>query len=1171
MAFVSNPGFLAVAFIEGSAAFILLVLYWLLAPGFTARFFRYWMAGWAAYVGLGAFRILSLWRGGPDKLRFGSAISLLATAFFFAAVLECTGRGKRVRWLWPLGALAASGIAGLAAIAKLPEAAQWAESLFGCALYIFAGWMLWRSSIRHRGFGWKLLGGAMMLLGLHGLDRPEWDAQTLGLFRVSINGLFGIAMGIAMAVLVLEAGRMRTEDLNEKLRRLALITAGATQSLRVHETLGGVLHHLVESLNASHGFVFLLDGSTESASMFIHASVGFGQGFLKQHARVPSSEPWARKVLRSEAPVAAAKDAEDPKIREWMQTEGLESIVLVRVPGKEAPLGLLGIGSEKPREFESDEEHFLVNVANLLGLTVQNVALFENAATSRRQWLDTFDSITDLILVHTMDGRVLRANRSLAWHLGVEPALIEGQPLRELFQQGGVHWASCPYCEEAAGKPDELDPTFGGYFLVTNSDFHDSAGNRLGTIHVLKDFTERRQAENKFRTLFEKVQEGVFISTPAGRFLDFNDAFMRILGYESREELLRVDIPASVYADPADRERLSRLLREFGEVADFEFRIRRRDGEIRTAHESSFVTRDDAGAIIAYQGFILDVTERKEAEMEIRRRNRELLALNSIAEILGQSSALDDVLHRALQKITELFGADTGTVYLLDESTRMLRRVAAAGHRTDFARSFAPAELSTALLHQIRQARATLLSGAALALPEVFRDVQKKEGIQVSQVVVLWAKDRILGALSIGCRSVRDFSTAELNLLAAVGNQVATTIDKSLLLEETRDAYESLRRTQEQLLQSEKMAAIGQLISGVAHELNNPLTAILGYSQLLKCEEPVHSRGADYLEKLYKQAQRTHHIVQNLLSFARQHKPERTPVQINQILDDTLLLREYDMKLHNIQVHREFDPQLPLTGGDFNQLQQVFLNILNNAVDAIQERGGGGEIWIRTEVAENRLRIELTDNGPGVQNPHRVFDPFYTTKAVGKGTGLGLSICYGIVKEHGGEIQVRNSPPRGATFSILLPILTVATSSRAEQPARALAAASGKVLLVDDEEAVLHIEQEVLRARGIEVAKARDAHEAVNFLKRNSVDAVVSDMTMPGDVSAEDLLHWIVSHRPELAARVMFTVSSARASQGSEFIRRSGCLVVQKPFSIEDFWNAVQRVLSSEVPASLKS
>lgn len=1170
MAFVSNPGFLAVAFIEGSAAFMLLVLYWLLAPGFPARFFRFWMAGWVAYVGLGAFRVASLWRGGPETLRFEPAISLAAATLFFAAVLDCTGRGRRVWWLWPVGLIAASSIVGLGAIAKLPMAARWADSLLGCALYLLAGRMLWRTSSQHRGFGWKLLGGAMMLRGLHGLDGPEWAGQALGLFRVSFDGIFGIAMGIAMAVLVLEAGRVRTEDLNEKLRRLALITAGATQSLRVHETLGGVLHHLVESLSASHGFVFLLDGHTEAASMFIRASVGFGQDFLKKNARVASSEPWAGKVLQSDAPLVASKDAEDPAIREWMKAEGLEAIVIVRVPGKEGPLGLLGIGSKAPREFESDERHFLVNVANLLSLTVQNVALFENAATSRRQWLDTFDSITDLILVHTMDGRVLRANRSLAWHLGVEPGSIEGQPVRELFQHRAARWTSCPYCEEVAGKPDELDPTFGGYFLVTNSDFHDSDGNRLGTIHVLKDFTERRQAENKFRTLFEKVQEGVFISTPAGRFLDFNAAFMRILGYEGREDLLRVDIPSTLYADPGDRQRLSRLLREFGEVTDFEFRFRRRDSEIRIAHESSFVTRDDAGAIVAYQGFVLDVTERKEAEMEIRRRNRELLVLNSIAESLGQSSALSEVLQPSLQKITELFAADTGTVFLLDESTRMLKRIASVGHRTDFARSFPPAELSTALLQQIRQARATLLSGAALALPEVFREVQKKEGIQVSQVVVLWAKDRILGALSIGYRSVRDFSTSELNLLAAVGNQVATTIDKSLLLEETREAYDSLRRTQEQLLQSEKMVAVGQLISGVAHELNNPLTAILGYSQLLKSEEHVTSRGADYLEKLYKQAQRTHHIVQNLLSFARQHKPERAAVQLNQILEDTLILREYDMKLRNIQIHREFDPEFPWTGGDFNQLQQVFLNILNNAVDAIQEKDGKGEIWIRTAVAENQLCVEFTDNGPGVQNPHRVFDPFYTTKAVGKGTGLGLSICYGIVKEHGGEIRIRNSPPRGATFSILLPIVAISAAPRAERPSRSSVATSGKVLLVDDEESVLDIEQEILRARGVEVVTARDALEAINFLKKHSVDGIISDMTTPGEVSADDLLHWIASHRPELAARAIFTVSSARASEGSEFIRKSGCPVIQKPFAIEDFWLAVQTLLSSDVPAPLK-
>jgi PAS domain S-box-containing protein len=1170
MGFVSNPGLLAVAFIECSAAFILLVLYWLLAQGFPARFFRTWMAGWAIYVLVGALRIFSLWRGGRDDPHSISALSLLATALLFSSMLECTGNERQLRWLWPLAMIAASALIALDAVAKLPDATRSAESILECALYLSAGWILWRSHFQYRAFGGKLLGGALLLCGLHGLDRPEWHAQMWGLFRVSFQSLFGIAMGIAMAVLVLEAGRARTEDLNDKLRRLALLTAEATQTLRVHEALDGVLRHLVESLNTSHGLVFLLEGSGDSAALVIRASVGFDGNFLKQNARVSVHEPWARHCLQQVTPFVAYHPAEDPEIRRWMDTEKLAGIVLIRVPGKERPLGLLAIGSAVPRMFESDEENFLANVANLLGLTVQNVALFESAANSRRQWLDTFDSISDLILVHAPDGRILRVNRTLAWHLGVEPGSIEKQFLRDLLQQGSVRWESCPYCEDAAGKPEDIDPTFGGHFFVTNSYFHDSEGNRLGTIHVLKDLTERREAESKFRTLFEKVQEGVFISTPEGRFLDFNNALMRILGYGAREELLKVEIPTALYVDPAERDRLKRLIREHGEVTEFEFQFRRRDGEIRTARESSFATRDDAGAIVAYQGFLLDITESKKAEMEIRRRNRELLALNAIAEMLSQSSALEEVLVRSLMRVTELLTVDVGAIYLLDEATRILKRVAAVGHKSEYARNLQPVEVSPALLQQIRQVRATLLSGSALALPEVFHDLQRKEGIQVSQVVVLWAKDRIMGALVVGCRAMREFSTAELNLLAAVGNQFATAIDKSLLLEETREAYESVRLTQEQLLQSEKMAAVGQLISGVAHELNNPLTAILGYSQLLKSEELTGPRGSDFLEKLYKQAQRTHHIVQNLLSFSRQHKPERMPVQLNQILEDTLTLREYDMRLNNIRIYREFDSQLPLTGGDFHQLQQIFLNILNNAVDAVTEKGGKGEIWVRTETAGSRLRVEITDNGPGVQNPHRVFDPFYTTKPVGKGTGLGLSICYGIIKEHGGEIQVRNSPPRGATFTILLPILAVPRQSLSDRSPRMNETAAGKVLLVDSEESVLQLELEILRASGVSVRTARSGREAIELLNEESIDAVVSDLDMPGEVTAAGLFHWITENRPELSPRVVFTVSNARDGEASEALRRSGCPVVSKPFAIEAFWNAVKKVLSAELRAPLK-
>ena len=1166
MAFVSNPELLAAAFIEGSAVFILLVVYILLAPGFPARFFRYWMAGWTLCFSADALRILSMWRGGPEVPSVDPWISLIAAAFFFAAILDCVGQGRRLKHILPFAVIAASGLAALS-YAHLPNAYEWGQSLLECFLYLSSGWILWRSQARHRGFGWKLLAGALMLQGLHGLDKPQWAVQAMGLVRVPFQGLLSITMGIAMAVLVLEAGRSRMEDLNEKLRRLALITSQATQSLRIEEALRGILIHLVESLNGSHGLIFLLDGAPDVPSaLALRASVGFSDAYLKQHSRISPNEPWVQKALEQETPFAAYQGTGDPALRRWMEAEKFAAIVLVRVPGKEKPLGVLGIASAESRTFEGDEENFLVNVANLLGLAIQNITLFENASAARRQWLDTFDSIDDLILVHGQDGRILRANRPLAARLKLEPADIVGRLMRDVLPRGATRWIRCPYCEDVAGKAENTDPFFGGHLLATNSALHDSSGGQIGTIHVLKDLTSRRQAEDKFRLLFEKVQEGVFISTPAGRFVDFNDALMRIVGYEDRQKLLSVDIPSALYVDPADRTRLTRLLHEYGEVNDFEFRLRRCDGEIRIVQESSFAARDASGTITAYQGFLLDVTERKHAELEIRRRNRELMALNAVAELLAQSSSLAEVLTSALHKIAELFTVDASAVYVFDEAATSLKLTAYVGYRTDHASRGRSIAVPSELVMQIQLARATLLSGTAPSLPEAFREAQRAEGFLISKIAVLRAKDRIAGFLVIGSREIREFSAAELNLLSAVGNQVAVAMDKSLLLEQTREAYESLRLTQEQLLQSEKMAAVGQLISGVAHELNNPLTAILGYSQLLQSEDLAADRTASYIDKLHKQALRTHHIVQNLLSFARQRKPERAPVNLNKILEDTLVLREYDMKLNNIHVHREFDPRLPVTGGDFHQLQQVFLNILNNAVDAVNEKDGQGDIWIRTEAAGNRLRIEITDSGSGVKNPHRIFDPFYTTKAVGKGTGLGLSICYGIVKEHGGEIQVRNSPQRGATFTVLLPHLVMTPDSAQRRSLSSSGRVGGTVLLVDDEEAVLQLEQEILLASGIVIKIARSGQEAIEVLKSGGVNAIVSDMKMPGVVSTLDLYRWVVDNRPELANHMIFTASDPEHDSIAEITQESGRPILAKPFQIEEFSTIVQRVLSAEVP-----
>lgn len=1155
---------------ECSAAFLLLILYWLLLPGFPARFFRFWLTAWTVYAGLECVRIASIWRGGNGETGIMTVISPVVAALILAAAFECAGKATLVRYVLPLGIIAESVLIALRWVVPLPRVEQWASAILVSVLYLSAGWILWRSRAAHRGAGWNLLAAALLLRGLDGLDRPYWLSQQMGLLRISFHGMFGIAMGMAMAVLVLEAGRTRTQVLNDRLRRLAEISAEAMQTPGSDDIFQRLLTDLIETLGATHGLVLLLDDANRRSRFVVRGRVGFADLDRGAGSRFAPHESWIEAVLSSERPLIRFSDTDDAGLRRWMQAEKQSAIVLMRIPGKDAPLGLLAIGSTAPRKYESEEEHFVMNVANLLGLTVQNLALMGSVSSSHRQWEETFDSIDDLIFVHNAEGRILKINRALASRLQMQPAELAGRYVREVLRQGNTPWNRCPYCESATGNAEKFDPSFGGYFHSTDSPLHDSEGKRLGTIHVLRDVTIRRQAENKFRTLFEKVQEGVFISAPNGRFIDFNNAFMRILGYDSAEELMAADVSLSLYVDPIDRERRQRLLREYGEIADFEFRFRRKDGEIRTAHESSFATRDESGAIVAYQGFLLDITDLKNAEADIRRRNQELLALNAIADLLGQTGLLEEALRAALMKITELFALDIGAVFFLDEKSNKLVRPVMVGFHSENVRRFDQIDVPPALLDQLRRVRATVISGTAANLPEEFREMRASEGIPVAQVCVLWAKDRIIGLLLIGCREEREFSAADLSLISALANQIATAIDKSLLLEQTREAYETLRQTQQQLLQSEKMAAVGQLISGVAHELNNPLTAILGYSQLLKSDELTGSRGSDYVEKLHRQAQRTHHIVQSLLSFARQRKPQRAPVNLHQILEDTLLLREYDLRLNKIHVHRQFDPNLPVTSADSNQLQQVFLNILNNAMDAIQESGGPGEIWIRTETVAGNLRVQFTDSGPGVQSPHRIFDPFYTTKPVGKGTGLGLSICYGIVKEHGGEIEVKNSPPRGATFTITLPLLVGSSTPASADSSGAKGMIRGKVLLVDDVETVLQLEEEVLCAAGASVRLARTAAQAFSVLRQETIDAVVCDANVHGANSAAELYSWIEENRPELLSRMVFTISQAGDDDISAFLRGTGCPVLRKPFQIEEFLKVVKSAFAVSVPSAAR-
>jgi len=1167
---LANQGLLGIAFFEATAFIILLVLFLLFRRDHHAGYFRFWLAGWCCFTFSSLCEVALLIRQLPGLNQASVLAQAAALLLFLVAVVHCSAGSERRRWSpVPLMGLILVAIyyterSGPQQVASL----HWETAIFETVVCLLAGWMMWRSDLARRSHGAQLLAGIFLLSGLHGLNRPLWRDSPLFLLHVAFDHILGVALGIAMVVVVLEGARSRSEELNDKMRRLTLLTAASMQTLSVQEVIDQVLWHLVESLGATHGIVRLKEGEGSSAQLVVRAAVGFDQSYLTRYAKLSAMQPWAQRVMKGECEFLKSEDEWDPTARKQVDEAGLKALVTLPLPGKQGPLGVIAVGSSRHGPFHADELSYLVNIANLLGLTLQNVTLLEQVTAAQHQWEYTFDSIGDPILVHDRAGRVLRGNQRLSQLLGRGGGALVGRSVTELLPVQNAAYKSCPYCEGVSGEGDEPDPWLPGYFLASNSTFTDPSGLQLGTVHVLKDITDRKRAEEKYRTLVSSVQEGVFISTPQGRFLDFNDALLRMTGYENREELLGVDIPAAFYANTSDRERLTKILQQHGTVADFEFEMLRKDGEIRTMLESSIAVRDATGNVTAYQGFLLDITERKQAEYEIRRRNRELMVLNSIAQTLTESMDLSDSLHRTLRQLAELFNLDATSLYLFDQEGTQLRRIAAVGHRSEFAKHFPPVSVNPELMQHIKSVRATFLPAQGLSLPPIFRDIQLKEEIVAAYVVVLWSKDHVIGGLVVGSRTPREFSAADVNLLIAVGSQISSAIERSILYEQTRQAYENLRRTQEQLLHSEKLAAVGQLISGVAHELNNPLTAILGYSQLLTSSGQMGQQGMEYADKLYKQAQRTHRIVQNLLSFGRQHKPERVPVQINQALEETLALRDYDLRMHHIRIHLDLAENLPVISADPYQLQQVFLNMVNNAVDAILEHSTEGDLWVRTGLDGDRFSIEFTDSGPGVKDASRVFDPFYTTKPVGKGTGLGLSICYGIITEHGGIIRVRNIPARGASFTIELPRQPEASPAPSTPWQSAVLGRDGRILLVDHDDSVLEAVGTILRGGDHRVRTARDTREACALLEQEDFDLIVADLQISDGANGNGLGEWLAQHKPALSRRLIWMCTVAPSADRGASFAGDGRQILQKPLNATDLLAVVKDLLLSNVQSA---
>ena len=414
-------------------------------------------------------------------------------------------------------------------------------------------------------------------------------------------------------------------------------------------------------------------------------------------------------------------------------------------------------------------------------------------------------------------------------------------------------------------------------------------------------------------------------------------------------------------------------------------------------------------------------------------------------------------------------------------------------------------------------------------------------------------------------RRIERFSDDEAGDLAQEFNRMTTSLQASRA--ELERALQTVKATQTQLIQSEKLSAVGQFVAGVAHELNNPLTAVIGFSEILQTTE-TNERNRAHLDRIAKSAHRCHKIVSSLLSFARQHPPERRLVKLHALADEVFELLAYDLRTSNVTIVKDYADPLPLALADAHQLEQVFVNILGNARQAIEQSHREGRIVVRTRAADGGVIIEFEDNGPGIRPEHlaRIFDPFFTTKPVGKGTGLGLSLVYGIIQEHGGVITVRSELGHGATFTIKLPVAGVAPvvpalSGLTAAPTVGDGAATARrtVLVIDDEEWILELAAELLRRDGHTVATAIGGEQALELLGRTKFDLIVSDWKMPG-LNGVRLFEHLQATDPTLVAKVLFMTGDVVSDTFQNFLRQNNLTCLSKPFAIGEFRAAVARM-----------
>ena len=588
---------------------------------------------------------------------------------------------------------------------------------------------------------------------------------------------------------------------------------------------------------------------------------------------------------------------------------------------------------------------------------------------SLRNFKELIDSIDDPACAVSLDGTLRTVNRRVAELTGLTYSQLVGskiyelmyEPARQEMERGlgrfvdKKRWAGTIRVRlKNSPRPLYLDCVFNGIL---------KGDEVVGASILGRDITEQREKELRFTELFETLQEGVYFSTPEGKLLDANPALVSMLGYSEKKDLLSLE-PAALSFDGGPPV-LGPGLDDRGGVRTREIRLLRRDGQPAVFLDSSRAVWDSSGNIIRYQGTLVDITEKRSMERELKQQ--------------------EEFRSRLLESFPDLI-----LVVDLEERYTFVssRAQAIIGYRPE-----------------------EMLGKKISAIEGHSRDL-------VSLYQTLVSGDQAFGAAEYGARH-RDGSGRTMR---AAGSQLVDAEGKVTgVIFSIRDITIE-RKLEQQIVESERLAAMGAMIGGVAHELNNPLTSILGLSELLQDTE-ANETARKQLGMLQQQARRAAEIVQNLTYFSRPPAPGKSRIHLAEVVERTLNLHAYSLRKNNITVDFPKEAGIPYALADTHQLMQVFLNLIVNAEQAIREARDKGTLRIRLGKGDKTVWVSFHDDGPGIpkENLPSIFDPFYTTKRPGRGTGLGLSICKSVMKEHKGTVEAANAPDGGAVFTVTLP------------------------------------------------------------------------------------------------------------------------------------------------------